>query len=435
MTIVSTILETASDCILLFTSVCMVYILQYDLFISFSFYKNRILIALTISCFFSIILSQNFLGQLTYFKFILIILNFSKYFLLSIYIYKKLSIRSIFFLFILQYSASTITSGLLTFMPEPLVTNHLFNITLHLIIRLIIFFIVLTIKNKNDLYSIQMTISMIPKYIFALVLISLFLLDGLTQTANYTTSNIDKKIELIKILASLHTICTTVIILSLLFNVVSKKYQSEINVILKKHLKAQLFHYEQLEKINAEIRRFKHDYINHMKCLSSMALNKEYDNILNYLDKLSAAFPASSFLFETGNYIADAILTEKQISSPDNISIEFEGVIPTDIDDTDLCIILSNALDNAVEACCLCSGDQKISVYSGFKHGYFILKIKNPTVNTPVNGKITTTKSDKINHGLGLSNIKRTVKKYNGRFSTTCENNIFTLSIVFSNTD
>lgn len=225
----------------------------------------------------------------------------------------------------------------------------------------------------------------------------------------------------------------TIILATLLFNVVSKKYQNDINNALKKQIETQLFHYSQLEKMNAELRRFKHDYINHMKCIGSMALNKEYDNILNYLDKLSAAFPNSSFLFETGNYIADAILTEKQVNSPENVSIEFDGVMLTDIDNTDLCIILSNALDNAVEACCLCEGDKMINVYSGFKHGYFILKINNPTISNDAGGKIVTTKSDKINHGFGLANIKRTVKKYNGHVSTSCENNIFTLNIVFSN--
>ena len=71
-----------------------------------------------------------------------------------------------------------------------------------------------------------------------------------------------------------------------------------------------------------------------------MLSKKEYDDLFKYLNRLSASFPSPSFLFETGNYIADAILSEKQVNSPDNISIEFDGVIPSNIDNTDLCIIL-----------------------------------------------------------------------------------------------
>lgn len=94
---------------------------------------------------------------------------------------------------------------------------------------------------------------------------------------------------------------------------------------------------------------------------------------------------------------------------------------------------MSNAVDNAVEACCLYDGDRIINVHSGFKHGYFVLKIKNPTVNIALSNKAVTTKPDKINHGFGLDNIKRAVKKYDGYVSMTCEDNIFTLNITFSN--
>lgn len=434
-TIFTTVLETISDCALLIAIIYTVNALyedSYDLLIK---NKNRVIIAIAVSCVFSIIFNQSFFNQLLLLKWLLLFVNFSKYFLLTAFVFKNLSIKSVIISFIIQFICSNITSGLFViFTSNELKKTYFFNIILHLIIRIIILIVVIYI-NKNEKYAnVKNILSIVPNYIFIFILLSLILSDGLIQTANFNTSNIGMKIQVLKILSSTITICTTIIILSLLFNVVSKKYQSDINTALEKQIETQLYHYEQLEKMNAELRRFRHDYINHMKCVGSMALNRECDNILNYLDKLSASFPKSSFLFETGNYIADAVLTEKQINSPDNISIEFDGVVSTDIDNVDLCIILSNALDNAVEACCLCDGDKIITVYSGFKHGYFVFKIKNPTVNTNVNGRITTTKSDKMNHGFGLANIKRTLKKYDGRLSTSCEDNIFTLNITFSDT-
>lgn len=334
---------------------------------------------------------------------------------------------------ILQILPTTVTTGLLALVPEKLVNYHLFNISLLFVVRLIILVGFILIRYKIGYSSMQMLVLTTPCHLYLLIMLALFLSEGLNQTVNYITSDINKKIELIKILVSLHTICTLVIILSLLFSVVAKKFQSEINDDLKKQIETQIYHYEQLEKLNAEIRRFKHDYINHIKCMSSMAANKEYDDLIDYINKLSASFPVSAFLFETGNYIADAILTEKQVNSPDNILIKFDGVIPANIDNIDLCIILSNAVDNAVEACCLYDGDRIINVHSGFKHGYFVLKIKNPTVNIALSNKAVTTKPDKINHGFGLDNIKRAVKKYDGYVSMTCEDNIFTLNITFSN--
>lgn len=307
--------------------------------------------------------------------------------------------------------------------------KHLFNILFLLVIRIIILFIIyIAVKNTyhEDLYIF---IEFIPNKIYVFILFLLFLLSGIIQTINYDSSNISLKLLIIPIFE----ICLIIIIISLMINVISKKYQSDINAALEKQIATQLYHYEQLEKINSEIRKFKHDYINHVKCMDSMIANKEYEDLSKYFCRISNSFPITSFLFETGNYIADAILTEKQVNSPDNISIEFNGVMPKSIDNTDLCIILSNALDNAVEACCMCDENKKIiSVYSGLKHGYFVLKIANPTINVNADGSFATTKFDKTNHGFGLTNIKRTVKKYDGYINTRCENNIFTLKITFS---
>lgn len=429
-----TFLETVSDLVFLSAIIILASVFVSDKRSFNVKIKKRLILSLLISSLISILFSKNyFVTQSTLFKWLLLFLNFSKYFLLASFIYKIKSFKLAVISTIIQFICSSVTSGILILIPmEVIHRKHLFNILFLLVIRIIIMFIIqITIKNAyhEDLYIF---IEFIPTYIYVFILFSLFLLSGIIQTINYDTSNISLKLLIIKIIIPIFEICLTVIIMSLMINVISKKYQSNINTILEKQIATQLYHYEQLEKMNIEIRRFKHDYINHVKCMDSMLASKEYDDLSKYFHKISESFPNTSYLFETGNYIADAILTEKQVNSPDNIFIEFDGVIPKKIDNTDLCVILSNALDNAVEACRLCGGDKIINVYSGFKHGYFVFKIKNPTVNTNANGKITTTKSDKINHGFGLANIKRTVKKYEGYVSTSYEDNTFTLNITFS---
>lgn len=433
-TIFTTILETLSDTVLLLAIINTVNTLCKNITDSSVQNKKRLIITIGISCILSIAFNQNFFNQLIFLKWIYVLVNFSKYALLTAYMYKHFSEKLLMVSFIIQFICSTIASGILSLIPITKIKEIYFlNIVLNLTVRTIMLLIIIYTKNKNEYENIQMFTVIFPTHIYALILLSLFLSNGLIQTANFATSNTDGQIQIVKILALSITICTTVIIMSLLFNLVSKKYQSDVNSTLKNQIASQLYHYKQLEKINAEIRSFKHDYINHIKCISSMLSKKEYDDLFKYLNRLSASFPSPSFLFETGNYIADAILSEKQVNSPDNISIEFDGVIPSNIDNTDLCIILSNALDNAVEKSCLCAGDKVINVYGAFTHGYFLLKIKNPTVNTNVNGKMTTTKADKLNHGFGLANIKRTVNKYSGYISINCEENFFTLNITFSN--
>lgn len=433
-TLLTTSLETVSDIFLLIDIVYFINIQYKNKGNLFALYKKQLITAIFISCIISIIFNQNFFEQIILFKTLLVFINFLKYIFLNAYIYKIFNCRLVITSLIIQFTCSNFTAALLVLFPvNKIKTLYILNIILNLIVRLIVLFIALYINYKDDYGRIQNAISIIPNYTFILIILSLNLSNGLIQTANFNTSKTLIQINMIKVFASLITIFMTVVLLTLLFNVISKKYQSDINTALEKQIETQLYHYKQLEKINAEIRKFKHDYINHVKCMDSMIVSKEYNDLSKYFHKISDSFPNTSFLFETGNYIADAILTEKQINSPDNISIEFDGAIPTDLDNVDLCIILSNALDNAVEACCLCDGNKIISVYSGLKHGYFVLKIKNPTINTNTNDKSSTTKTDKINHGFGLINIERTVKKYDGYVSIDCSDNIFTLNITFLN--
>ncbi|MDE7362790.1 MAG: GHKL domain-containing protein [Oscillospiraceae bacterium] len=221
----------------------------------------------------------------------------------------------------------------------------------------------------------------------------------------------------------------------MLFSVVSKKYFNDINSLLEKQIHTQIGFYEEREKTYAEIRRFKHDYTNHINCIRSMLNAEKYTEVAEYLENITGMFPSEGLLFNTGNFISDAILSDKQNSiAGENITINFEGTIPTVINETDLCIILGNAIDNAIEASREFDGEKTILVYGGFSHSYFILTVTNPTVNASNDRDILpfTSKADKSEHGFGLLNIKSVVDKYNGCMRTENKDNLFTLSLTFN---
>lgn len=101
----------------------------------------------------------------------------------------------------------------------------------------------------------------------------------------------------------------------------------------------------------------------------------------------------------------------------------------------DLCTILSNALDNAIEACEKISSDeQKIILVkcSYIKHIQFIW-ISNPVAEDVkiINNTVETSKADKNIHGIGLYNIRRTVAKYEGEFEISCKDKMFVMDIGF----
>ena len=104
------------------------------------------------------------------------------------------------------------------------------------------------------------------------------------------------------------------------------------------------------------------------------------------------------------------------------------------IDGADLCIILNNILDNAIEAVRqLPETQRKIDISVTLVKGSLSIMIQNPYVGeikTNGSGQIVTNKSDSKNHGIGLMSLQRTVEKYNGEFLINYEAGIFKVMIL-----
>ena len=123
--------------------------------------------------------------------------------------------------------------------------------------------------------------------------------------------------------------------------------------------------------------------------------------------------------------------TDKAVSAAKNsIGLMFSGMIPSSgIRNEDLCTVLSNLVDNAVEACEKLTADTKtVEIEADAVNGFFLLSVSNPVMNGVGTG-LKTTKRNKKNHGIGLKNVERTVKKYAGAMTFTCEENVFTADI------
>jgi sensor histidine kinase regulating citrate/malate metabolism len=105
----------------------------------------------------------------------------------------------------------------------------------------------------------------------------------------------------------------------------------------------------------------------------------------------------------------------------------------TKISSMDVCTILSNALDNAVEACLKIENvkDRYIDLKINDVESEMIISVKNPSLYAPKRraGAYISAKKDKENHGLGLKSIKRTVDKHKGDMLVKYENGIFNLVI------
>ncbi len=421
--------EVISDIMMLIAAVVLVDIVEVDhpkirpLFLSIA------IIAISILSIFSYIVakSDNLLMWI-----IIFFPHCFKNCIAIMIIYRRYSIKVIWIVLIVQLICELIDSGILTVVTRGV--NDMINFT-SLLSRIIILIALIIIKKRNKKTYEKGIFKLIPNHIFFLIAVSCFLASGLIYVADFEISNYNTKIQLIKVLSLAIVLCLISVFISLLTNVMAKKYYSDLNRILEQQVQAQISHYEQREKANTELRKFKHDYNNHINCIQALISSGRYEEVSEYLNKLSTLLPSDSFLYKTGNYLSDAILTDKQEKAKkDKIQISFSGTIPTSINNTDLCIILSNALDNAIESSRMCEGEKEISVYGGYRHGYFILVMKNPTVNNISDNAAlpATTKEDKLHHGFGLLNINTVVEKYNGFMKIECKDNQFVLSLTFN---
>ncbi len=427
MTPIMIITECAADLILFFGVITAVSISESGLWQN----KRSVAISAILTTIVGMMVYCTIFSQLPMIQWLLIIVNYSKFCISAMIIYKHCSVKLICTSLIIQFLSSLINFAIQMLLPAGF--SSLTMLSARMIILAAVVFI--SIKRRN--MYISDLIPSIPKHIYALILASCFFASGLVSTADYATDRPEAKELLIKIFSMAVILCLAAAIISLVTNVFVKAYYLNINILLEKQVQSQINYYIQREKSNTELRRFRHDYINHMDCIKSLLHSEKYDEIHDYLSTLSDTFPGNRFTYNTGNYLADAILCDKQEKAIDqNITIDFDGNITTKINNTDLCTILCNALDNAIEACTDINDERNISVFGGFEHGYFILIIKNPchkTINT--SAPLITTKANKLDHGFGLYNINEAVKKHDGTMNIQNTNSEFVLSLTFNLSD
>jgi len=194
-------------------------------------------------------------------------------------------------------------------------------------------------------------------------------------------------------------------------------------------------HYAEVENMYNQIRGFKHDYSNHIQAIKGLAATGDLDAISQYLEGLDTELNKVEQIIKTGNKMADAILNSKislarakgvQVVADVNVAVELTT------SEVDLCIILGNLLDNAIEACMsLEEKDRLIRVYIEMKNTQLYISITNlaPQGKRHKQGKRhTTTKGE--GHGFGLARIDNIVERHGGYLSRNSEDGAYSTEIL-----
>ena len=130
-------------------------------------------------------------------------------------------------------------------------------------------------------------------------------------------------------------------------------------------------HYREVDNMYRQIRGWRHDYRNHIQTMKVLAANGDMDAIKAYLDELDTDLNTVDTVVKTGNAMADAILNSKiSLAQSKFITVLCDAHIPVKLkmSELDLCCIIGNLFDNAIEASLSLPEDQRqIRVYMDMK--------------------------------------------------------------------
>lgn len=306
---------------------------------------------------------------------------------------------------------------------SPYLPTHLFvEAIVYIILYAVMLGVILFNVRNSAVNFMPQVFDAIPRWILAAVLF--FDMTGYYKSfgESYVWYNI---------LYIISTICVIICVLFFVIRIFSLTYQQ--NEILRQ-FNEQKSYSEKMLKGDENLRRFRHDYRNHMIVINALLESGSTDRAREYINAMNADINNTLNKVSTGNFVADAIINNKSIiAAQSGNKISFSGQIPErGIDDSDICTILANALDNAIEATEKLGTESTISVDAAVRQGSFILSVTNPVAENVKIGKnntVKTTKKNRNEHGIGTKNITRTVNKYNGALMLECENKVFSFTV------
>lgn len=210
------------------------------------------------------------------------------------------------------------------------------------------------------------------------------------------------------------------------------------NVVYKQEIDLYNKHIEEKQNSMLEFRKARHDLKNQLIYLLQLSENREYNELQQFLEKLIEKAPFDSLtIAKTENSIVDALINYKYtIARRFGIEFTVKLEIPMQLpfDSADLCIILGNALDNALEANRESKVEKRyIKLIMRMDRYNLVITVENSFdghINRDRNGKILTGKTDRINHGIGLDSIQKSVDKYCGIMKTSVTEGVFLLKIL-----
>ncbi len=203
--------------------------------------------------------------------------------------------------------------------------------------------------------------------------------------------------------------------------------------------KVQTAYYDEINQRYQETRQMWHDFHNHLLAIQALNDSGDHEGANRYVRELTEQIDHNLLPAKTGCNPVDVLLFKKnQLAVQKAITCRFIvncSLAETGVSEFDLCSILGNLMDNALEAVSELSGEQRtIELTIKRQNAMLYLSCENPYMGErkQEHGQLVTTKADSARHGIGLSSIRQISKKYRGYVNVQTENQIFFVQVLLN---
>ena len=216
--------------------------------------------------------------------------------------------------------------------------------------------------------------------------------------------------------------------MSILANMIDKRIAAYQNGLIRAY-------YAEVENMYRQMRGWRHDYKNHIQVMKSYAVSGDLGAICKYLDELDTDLSSIDTVVKTGNKMTDAIINSKiSLSRSKNVSVIAEAQISIALTtpEIDLCIIVGNLFDNAIDASLALPEDERmVRVYMEMKGSQLYMSFTNKTASKKQrkhSGRFSSSKG--AGYGFGLVRIDNIIERHGGYISRNSEDGAFTTEIL-----
>ena len=323
--------------------------------------------------------------------------------------------------------------GLQKLLAVTLVKTTMLQLLMGTLSQLLVFSVIIVLRRhfKQDsaetLTNLEWTkFSVFPAFTITAIIAILINFDGLENEIQMNTL----------ICLAFGMLILNIFVFYLLWDAIEREIKIRKDQLSTERAKSETAMYRQISENFDRQKKREHEYKNEMMVISSLLKQNEIEKLHTLLDKYNAEIAHRIDAIDTNHVIVNAILNTKHQEAREKgivFVLKVNDLSGLNMDDQDIVVILSNMLNNAIEACEKCTGKRIIKVKTIKKGGTIIFSVINTLQESPllIDGKYRTTKDGQF-HGMGIENVKEIVNKYGGTCAIRYDNEQFYFVVYLS---